>query len=87
MQETFYWAIFSSDFKTEGNDEMQILPWVNLWLDKISWLTCVTFMAFNVCLYLGRIVDYNCCEYYNKDKIESYNIIKKIYNFFDFTLC
>ena len=64
---------------------MQILPWVYLWLDKICWLTCVTFMALNVCLYLGRIVDYNCSVYYNKSKIRLYNIIKTIYHFFDFT--
>ena len=57
---------------------MPILPWVYLWLDKICWLTCVTFMALNVCLYLGCIVDYNCSAYYNKGKIESYNIIKTI---------
>ena len=57
---------------------MQILPWVYLWLDKICWLTCVTFMALNVYLYLGRIVDYSSSAYYNKSKIKLYNIIKTI---------
>ena len=77
-----YWAIFSSDSKTEGNYEMPILPWVYLWLDKICWLTCVTFMALNVCLYLGRILVYNSSLYYCKSKLRLYNIIKKIHNFF-----
>ena len=60
---------------------MQILPWVYLWLDKICWLTCVTFMALNVCLYLGRILVYNSSLYYCKSKLRLYNIIKKIHNF------
>ena len=61
---------------------MPILPWVYLWLDKICWLTCVTFMALNVCLYLGRILVYNSSLYYCKSKLRLYNIIKKIHNFF-----